>query len=101
MSYNVDRFIQSQNRSIVLGLHSKSAPDEYSQEFEDIKIISHEEYGSIGRYDHDIMLIKLAQPVEFNEAVSPICLPSPGDEFSEGMRCYTTGWGDTSCEIRW
>ena len=85
----------------MVGLHSRYAPDNYSESFEVAEVIPHEEFDrkSNGAPTSDIMLIKLAEPVQFNEAVSPVCLPEPGEEFGEGMMCYTSGWGRTSCEI--
>jgi len=41
----------------------------------------------------DIMLLKLAHPVEFNDAVSPVCLPTQFQEFPGGKRCFSSGWG--------
>ncbi|ELT95274.1 hypothetical protein CAPTEDRAFT_213986 [Capitella teleta] len=80
---------------IVAGLHRKSEVDSSVQRIEIEEIIVHERYQSTSSFDHDIMLLKLAQPVEFSDFVSPVCLPGPSNEFTEGMRCYTTGWGNT------
>jgi len=44
----------------------------------------------------DIMLLKLVHPVEFNDAVSPVCLPSLFQVLPVGKRCYSTGWGSLS-----
>lgn len=44
--------------------------------------------------DHDIMLIKLFNPVKVTESVAPISLPS-GCPF-EGMPCSVSGWGNTA-----
>lgn len=41
---------------------------------------------------NDIALLKLATPVEFNEAVKPICLPPAGRYYTKGI-VHALGWG--------
>ncbi len=60
-------------------------------------VISHEQYGASSGMDNDIMLLKLSQPVDLNEGVSPVCLPDASD-YNPGQHCYTTGWGNTECK---
>ncbi|NXF56565.1 PRSS8 protein, partial [Oceanites oceanicus] len=42
----------------------------------------------------DIALAQLARPVNFSDAVLPVCLPAPTLRFPPGTRCVATGWGD-------
>ena len=45
---------------------------------------------------HDIALLEVNQPIEFNEYVQPACLP--GDENFDvvgNSDCWITGWGRT------
>ena len=42
--------------------------------------------------DHDIMLFKLQQSVEFNDWIRPICLPHINEEVDNAV---VTGWGTT------
>ena len=46
---------------------------------------------------HDIALIRLKQPIVFNNFVQPICIP----EFptKEKDILWATGWGDTKCKF--
>jgi secreted trypsin-like serine protease len=44
-------------------------------------------------YDNDLALMKLTTPVEVNDYVSPICLPSDASEDFLGRNCVATGWG--------
>lgn len=44
-------------------------------------------------YDNDIALMKLAQPVETNEYVQPICMPTDGNVEYYERECIATGWG--------
>ncbi|KAJ8021024.1 Hyalin [Holothuria leucospilota] len=59
-------------------------------------IIVHPGYHSIV-LDNDIALIQLTEPVEFDDFVSPACLPSDSNIIEEEKysKCYATGWGKT------
>ncbi|NP_001090130.1 uncharacterized protein LOC735208 precursor [Xenopus laevis] len=51
-----------------------------------------------GRYDNDIALIRLKNPVVMGENVSPVCLPSPEDEddiYQNHRNGYVSGYGQT------
>lgn len=68
-----------------------------TEEIRDIEdYFVHEEYGNRASYDSDIMLIKLASDVEFNDNIQPVCLPTLGEKSVEGTECYVTGWGTLS-----
>jgi len=41
----------------------------------------------------DIALVKLSGPVQLNDNVNVICLPSREDRFPPGTVCVTAGWG--------
>nr|ADK39261.1 kallikrein-Cwar1 [Caribicus warreni] len=45
-------------------------------------------------FDNDIMLIKLNEPVTYNEYISPISLPT--SPVSLGTKCTVMGWGTTT-----
>lgn len=61
-------------------------------------VIIHPEYHQPSRDRHDIALLRLAQPVDITEFVSPVCLPDPerdaGDAL-EGLRPTVSGYGRT------
>ena len=58
------------------------------------KIILHPNYNpSVTNLDYDVALIKLKEPITFNNDVRPVCLPTA--DFEPGTNCYVTGWGDT------
>ena len=42
----------------------------------------------------DIALVKLAEPLQFNDLVGPVCLPSRGQSFADIDDCFAAGWGD-------
>ncbi|XP_017561618.1 chymotrypsin A-like [Pygocentrus nattereri] len=45
------------------------------------------------------ILIKLASPVQLNPHVSPEYLAETSDNFSDGMKCVTSGWGWTKHNV--
>ncbi|KAF0045290.1 suppressor of tumorigenicity 14 protein homolog [Scophthalmus maximus] len=56
------------------------------------RIISHPDYNQM-TFDYDIALLELTEPLQFNNTVQPICLPSSSHVFPAGMACWVTGWG--------
>lgn len=55
------------------------------------EVITHPKYNA-RNYDNDIAIIKLDEPVEFNEVLHPVCMPTPGRSF-KGENGIVTGWG--------
>ncbi|XP_035283615.1 transmembrane protease serine 5-like [Anguilla anguilla] len=45
--------------------------------------------------DYDLGLIHTTAEIEMKGGVWPVCLPSPGESFPPGSRCWVTGWGYT------
>ncbi|KGL74879.1 Transmembrane protease serine 9, partial [Tinamus guttatus] len=43
----------------------------------------------------DVALLELSAPLKFSSTIRPICLPDNSHVFSEGARCFITGWGST------
>lgn len=54
------------------------------------EIVAHSEYGSDTEYD--IALMKLAEPVQLNDKVQTICLPTKNSVY-EDMTAQVIGWG--------
>jgi len=80
---------------VVVGQHRKSQPNQYTVRVPVSKVIINHKFDRPGRMlTSDIMLLKLAHPVEINDAVSPVCLPSTAfQSLPNGQRCYSSGWG--------
>ena len=58
------------------------------------KIIVHPNYNPpVTSFDYDVALIKLKEPITFNNDVRPVCLPTM--DFPPGTNCYVSGWGAT------
>jgi len=49
---------------------------------------------SIAKYD--IAILRLAEDIDFNDGVQPICLPSPTQRWGESTNYLVTGWGTTT-----
>ncbi|XP_064642640.1 deleted in malignant brain tumors 1 protein-like [Lineus longissimus] len=83
-----------------VGDFDNSVQDPLEEEFEIEKIVSHNQYGAGKRYDFDIALIKI-QPnsehrgIAFSRKVRPACLPTNETEYTPGLKCFITGWGNT------
>ncbi|CAH1781198.1 unnamed protein product [Owenia fusiformis] len=59
-------------------------------------MIPHHRYEKDGPgFPYDIALLELDRPVPLNRYIQPVCLPKPGEVFTEQDECYLTGWGDT------
>jgi len=87
---------------VVVGLHRQSQPDSFSVRVPVSRVILNSKFHSRSSPwaanfgTSDVMLVKLAQPVDLNDAVSPVCLPSPFQVLPTGKRCYASGWGRLS-----
>lgn len=82
------------NNTLVVGMHNVRDHDEYTEPIRVTAVIPNAKYGRPPRESsNDIMLLKLERPLTFNDAVSPICLPSQFKPIASGRRCFSTGWG--------
>jgi len=79
----------------VVGMHRQSQPDSFTVRVPVSECFIHRKFNrSAHIMSSDIMLVKLAHPVEFNDAVSPVCLPATlFQKLPDGKRCYSSGWG--------
>ncbi|XP_062859475.1 polyserase-2 [Trichomycterus rosablanca] len=57
------------------------------------KIIVHPFYDN-NMHDNDVALIKLSNPVDFNNTIRPVCLAAPGSVFSTDTTCLSIGLGN-------
>ncbi|XP_065341265.1 clotting factor G beta subunit-like [Cloeon dipterum] len=60
-----------------------------------VKVEKHPDY-SPPNYYHDVALLKLREPVTFNQYIQPVCLPPPIMKNLEGAIATVSGWGDTA-----
>ncbi|XP_067853553.1 chymotrypsin B-like isoform X2 [Heptranchias perlo] len=79
---------------VILGAHDKSLKTESLSLLFPLQVITHPKWN---RYtiNYDVSVVKLASPALFNNQVSPVCLAASTDQYPQGMKCVTTGWGRT------
>ncbi|CAF1141948.1 unnamed protein product [Rotaria sordida] len=83
--------IRSTNFRVIAGLHRRTDVNgPRSQNLRVLRVFVHEQYSSRTEAN-DIALVRLAQPVQFNNYVSAICLPGPNPQ--ESQRVTVAGWG--------
>lgn len=58
------------------------------------RIIMHEAYDT-NTVANDIAILLLSERIQFNDMVSPICMPPASLHITSGQRCLSAGWGDT------
>lgn len=71
--------------------HDRSSNDENTIDRKVKRVVRHAGYTST-TYNNDIALLELSSPVEFNNLLRPVCLPTPGKSFT-GAQATVTGWG--------
>uniref|UniRef100_A0A3Q2FIT9 Peptidase S1 domain-containing protein n=1 Tax=Cyprinodon variegatus TaxID=28743 RepID=A0A3Q2FIT9_CYPVA len=70
---------------------SESNPNEVSRTV--TRIIIHPGY-NIPRFNNDIALLKMSEPVVFSNYISPVCLAAFNSTFNIGEDAWVTGWGN-------
>ncbi|NXJ73276.1 OVCH2 protein, partial [Trogon melanurus] len=76
---------------VVTGLHDLTE-QEYRQERSVKQYIIHPSFDKTAM-DSDIALLQLAEPLEFNHYVRPVCLPAQEEAVQPSRVCVVTGWG--------
>lgn len=66
------------------------------------QVIVHQGYDDNKSFVHDIALVRLAEPIVFNEVVQPVALPDYLEFAPGGVRAELVGWGynDVSGKFR-
>ncbi|KAK3585666.1 hypothetical protein CHS0354_020231, partial [Potamilus streckersoni] len=81
--------------TLIMGQPRRYAYSNYTQIHEASRIFLFPEYDS-ATVNNDIALIKLKEPVHFNDHVRPVCLPKGNWKTPLGTRCTAAGWGKAS-----
>ena len=58
------------------------------------RVEQHPKYDNTSGY-FDVGLIHTAEPIEFTEAVKPLCLPPKSFQITSGLSTKLAGWGQT------
>jgi len=69
--------------------------EDEEQNMNTAKIIIHPDYDPETKRN-DICLLRMSEPLDFNDWVQPIGLPLQGQETEAGTECTATGWGSTT-----
>ena len=80
---------------VIAGKHNLRKTDDTEVTYKVEKIIKHEKYASSKSNQNDIALMKLAEDVEFNADIQPVCLPAADYMDVTGDQVLATGWGAT------
>lgn len=74
------------------GEHNFGVDDGTEQEVAVSEIFVHPEYDNY-TVDNDIAVLKLERPLEMDDYVSPVCLPSTDDQMATNRSGTILGWG--------
>ena len=91
--FSVPRFNDT-SIDIVAGTNSL---DKGGMMYHSKKIMGHPKYNSL-LLRHDLGLIELEKPIEFNEKIKPVSLPH-GDFTKYGQTAVLSGWGTTTVRL--
>ncbi|KAM4731006.1 granzyme B-like [Anableps anableps] len=78
---------------VVLGAHDLNKVEKSQQRIKVAKFYKHPHF--TGKFDNDIMLLKLANNAKLNKNVQPIELPKKDKKTHANLDCLVAGWGKT------
>jgi len=82
----------SSNFNVVAGEYKLGEASGKEQSQWAVQVIRHPLYNS-RTIDNDLALVRLEAPMEINDCVGTVCLPTEGDDVAPGTKCWNTGWG--------
>jgi len=77
---------------VVVGDHDRTIIGEYKRSHEIETYYVHQRWGKDQWYDSDFALIRLKEPIEFNDFTQPACAPNPAKTY-DGDSATVSGWG--------
>uniref|UniRef100_A0A669BI18 trypsin n=1 Tax=Oreochromis niloticus TaxID=8128 RepID=A0A669BI18_ORENI len=84
--------------TVVLGAHDISKKEKSQQRIKVAKYYPHPKFS--GKYDYDIMLLKLEKNATLNKFVKTIKLPKKNGKTPANVKCHVVGWGRTGNDLR-
>jgi len=78
--------------NVVVGEYNTGSKSSNEQTRKAAQLIRHLRYNA-NTYNFDYAMVKLDRPVELNECVGTICLPS--SDVVPGSKCWISGWGSS------
>ncbi|XP_032222850.1 uncharacterized protein LOC116604499 [Nematostella vectensis] len=88
-----DRFSMPPEWTVQVGVSDMRRRDGKGQSLSIKAIFVHPQYNS-SSHEHDLAVLQLQQPAEFNSRVSPICIVA-NEEVQAGRACAVAGWGQS------
>jgi len=85
----------SPNFNVVAGEYNVSERSGNEQSRWAVQVFRHPLYNS-RNIDWDLALVRLETPMELNDCVGTVCLPTQGNDVPPGSKCWITGWGTLS-----
>uniref|UniRef100_A0A3Q3AUM6 Mast cell protease 4-like n=1 Tax=Kryptolebias marmoratus TaxID=37003 RepID=A0A3Q3AUM6_KRYMA len=82
--------------TVVLGAHDISQKEKSQQKINVKKYYVHPKFN--GKYDYDIMLLKLEKKAKLNKYVKPLKLLEKDEKNPDNVVCDVAGWGTTGPE---
>lgn len=87
--------VSSPNFNVVAGEHRLGAVSDHRQSRWAVQVMRHPQYNA-RTIDWDLALVRLESPMEINDCVGTVCLPTEGADVAAGTKCWITGWGTLS-----
>merc|ERR1711893_42083 len=81
--------------SVVVGDHRRNQPGSYKKTVDVIANNWHHRYDLTGNIENDIAVLTLAEDLDFNDGVQPVCAPVTGQDYYVGQTSSVSGWGAT------
>jgi len=79
-----------------VGQHQRLySPTGYTKFIKVKKATVHPQWNPNSIQKYDIAILELEEDIEFNDAIQPICLPSPTQRWGKSTNYLVTGWGTT------
>ncbi|XP_029661736.1 atrial natriuretic peptide-converting enzyme [Formica exsecta] len=79
--------------TIQLGITRRLSHSFMGQTLKVKRVISHPNYNLGAAHDNDIALFQLERPVQYNDHLKPVCLPTAATNLTPGTLCTVIGWG--------
>lgn len=76
-----------------MGLTRRTASPLFVRKLHVSAVIKHPSFNSANLYANDIALLLLKEPIDFDEFLRPVCLPSDDYQLKPGVNCTVIGWG--------
>ncbi|CAH2276338.1 ovochymase-1 [Pelobates cultripes] len=78
---------------VIAGKHDRSL-NEPTEQMRAVRMVHVHEKFNLKTFDYDMVFLWLEKPLEFNDFVRPICMPSVDEPLAPSSVCVVTGWGN-------